>query len=129
MILKFLVSAVPQTHQAMWAFSGLAHGADCTVPPVVVTRAHVTRMFVVISKYSARSGLDEMYIAPEPTLGAVCLEPKHRPIPIVVGTHAPRCGLAPLASPHADFLIARATCATERVLGKLTSGDRPTNMR
>jgi hypothetical protein len=51
--------------------------------------------------------------APQPTLGAVCLEPKHRPIPIVVRTHAPRCGLAPLASPHADFLIARATCGTD----------------
>ena len=26
----------------MWAFSGLAHGTDCTAPPVVVTRALYT---------------------------------------------------------------------------------------
>src|SRR6516165_2753159 len=31
---EVLVSSVPKAHQAMWAFSGLAHGADA-LPPIV----------------------------------------------------------------------------------------------
>ena len=37
MILMFLSHPVPQAHQAMWAFSGLVHGADA-LPPAKVTR-------------------------------------------------------------------------------------------
>src|SRR5262249_62360145 len=52
---EVLVSPIPKAHQAMWAFSGLAHGGPCTAPAVGRRRAAAPTPLTGNSSTTSRS--------------------------------------------------------------------------